>query len=301
VIECFTREKEEFLLDHPHPFILQKDDYKWMSEGVNETWDMELASLGIDLDDLDKTEERMVHHLKETTYKIGRNETDLTIHHSTISETHGAFAHIGPEGGAVADIGSTNGTYVNGLRVPAHTTVPLQDKDKVAFGAVTYTFMLSGTAYSFGSFVADKLKLTKEKVEKLTSPEPKQVPPTPKEKTKPEDNELKKLPDVPMHKKKPLPSFNKRTDRLPKQAQGFNVRRHPAAQPMGRPPVMSTLMQQAVEDQFTRKKAAIQREQKREQTSWVLSNFTKIVAVLFIGSVWAYFIYVFLIIGPYTD
>jgi hypothetical protein len=66
-----------------------------------------------------------------TRLTAGRSPNcDLTIDDSTVSREHAAFVRRGPAWWVV-DLGSTNGTRVNGARASEH---PLQPGDRVEFG-----------------------------------------------------------------------------------------------------------------------------------------------------------------------
>jgi hypothetical protein len=66
-----------------------------------------------------------------TRLTAGRSgDCDLTIEDSTVSREHAAFVRRGPAWWVV-DLGSTNGTRVNGARTAEH---PLQPGDRVEFG-----------------------------------------------------------------------------------------------------------------------------------------------------------------------
>ena len=152
---------------------------------------------------------RQVHYLGGKAHGVGRIGCDLKIPHTSVTRKHGAFIHLSAEGAFVADISSTNGTFVNGQRVPAHTQVPLLDGNKISFGSVEFSFMLPETVYEF-----------------VTSGG-KSIPPSslPVDKTK-----LKA-------KRATVPSA-----RLPKVE---TVVRHPSVQPIGKPPNFQNLMAKA--------------------------------------------------------
>jgi hypothetical protein len=76
--------------------------------------------------------------LHEGENVIGRSRSDdVTIHGTSVSRRH-ARVLIGPEGARIDDLGSKNGTFVNGHRI-AHA-VPLADGDDLRIGTVRMTF-----------------------------------------------------------------------------------------------------------------------------------------------------------------
>jgi diguanylate cyclase (GGDEF)-like protein len=78
------------------------------------------------------------HHLGEQPILVGRDDTcDLSIPHASVSRKH---ARIEPSdsGYFVADLGSTNGTFLNNVRVSCS---PLHDGDYVRFGVCIFRFL----------------------------------------------------------------------------------------------------------------------------------------------------------------
>lgn len=78
--------------------------------------------------------------LGETIITIGRvPDSVITLEDPNVSRNH---AEIRPQGGAfvLADLGSTNGTKINGVKVSERV---LQDGDEMTFGATTFRFEAS--------------------------------------------------------------------------------------------------------------------------------------------------------------
>ena len=84
------------------------------------------------------TGERYV--LREGTVTVGRlPECDITVVDANVSRQH-AEIHSRGDGFVVVDLGSTNGTRVNGVRVSERE---LHDGDELGFGNVRLTFQAS--------------------------------------------------------------------------------------------------------------------------------------------------------------
>lgn len=84
------------------------------------------------------TGERYV--LRETTVSVGRlPECDITVVDPNVSRRHAEIQPRG-DGFVVVDLGSTNGTRVNGVRVSERE---LHDGDELGFGNVLLTFQAS--------------------------------------------------------------------------------------------------------------------------------------------------------------
>jgi len=72
---------------------------------------------------------------------VGRGtDNDLYLNHASVSKIHSALKM--DEGGTllVADTGSTNGTHINGVRIPYGEARPIAADDVVAFGEVEVRF-----------------------------------------------------------------------------------------------------------------------------------------------------------------
>ncbi|HEY6318435.1 MAG TPA: FHA domain-containing protein [Acidimicrobiia bacterium] len=79
----------------------------------------------------------------DTDSSIGRHpDSDLFLDDVTVSRRHAVVRRT--EGGyEITDVGSLNGTYVNGERIDA---VPLEDMDEVQIGRFVLVFLLGGRA-----------------------------------------------------------------------------------------------------------------------------------------------------------
>jgi hypothetical protein len=70
---------------------------------------------------------------------VGRGEaSDLRLPETGVSRQHVRFQR-GPQGWEVVDLGSTNGTFVNGRRLPAHQPLVLHQGDQIALGNAART------------------------------------------------------------------------------------------------------------------------------------------------------------------
>lgn len=73
--------------------------------------------------------------------KLKRN-TNQTIESNTVSRVHGKLDKIG-QTVFITDLNSTNGTYLNGVRIQANQKVPIYIGDELAFADVKYHFVYS--------------------------------------------------------------------------------------------------------------------------------------------------------------
>ena len=77
------------------------------------------------------------HHIRGGVSTIGRKpESDIVINDQNVSRRHAELHAVG-DNYELVDLGSTNGSKVNGQRVRRH---PLSDGDQVTFGAITLRF-----------------------------------------------------------------------------------------------------------------------------------------------------------------
>jgi pSer/pThr/pTyr-binding forkhead associated (FHA) protein len=72
--------------------------------------------------------------LVQPLVSIGRGgDNDLVLPEEGVSRHHARFER-GPQGWLLTDLGSTNGTYVNGKRLPGHEATLLRPGDRVTIG-----------------------------------------------------------------------------------------------------------------------------------------------------------------------
>ena len=78
--------------------------------------------------------------LKDTAILIGRGaQCDIVLQEHLVSREHARF-QPGPQGWMVTDLGSTNGTLLNGLPLRPHETYLLQPGDQVTIGSAVLVF-----------------------------------------------------------------------------------------------------------------------------------------------------------------
>jgi hypothetical protein len=72
---------------------------------------------------------------------VGRGtDNNLYLNHTSVSKVHAAVRMDTDGTLLVADTGSTNGTHINGVRIPYGEARPIADGDVVAFGEVEVRF-----------------------------------------------------------------------------------------------------------------------------------------------------------------
>ncbi len=82
-----------------------------------------------------------VHPLVGNAYTIGREPgNDIVVPDASVSSRHARISRT-PDGFAIEDLGSRNGTFVNGE--PVKQAVALADNDMVRLGKIVFTFNLA--------------------------------------------------------------------------------------------------------------------------------------------------------------
>jgi len=72
---------------------------------------------------------------------VGRGtDNDLHLNHASVSKVHAVVKMDAGQNILVADTGSTNGTHINGKRIPYGEARPVAEGDVVAFGDVEVRF-----------------------------------------------------------------------------------------------------------------------------------------------------------------
>jgi pSer/pThr/pTyr-binding forkhead associated (FHA) protein len=87
---------------------------------------------------------KQVHDIKTGFFKIGRvaEKNDLVLSQLQVSREHATIALAGEDQYKLTDLGSSNGTYVNGKKIPAKTAYWLQPGDTVTIGSTQLTFWI---------------------------------------------------------------------------------------------------------------------------------------------------------------
>lgn len=105
--------------------------------------------------------EGQVYQLPQADIFIGRgDDSDIAIPDGSISRKH-AVLEVGVDSLMVEDLGSSNGTFVNGTRVARE---PLEDGDQLRFGSIDFEVQVEGVADADGgrrlpgSVALDKLR-----------------------------------------------------------------------------------------------------------------------------------------------
>ncbi|MER3474217.1 MAG: hypothetical protein C4335_09350 [Armatimonadota bacterium] len=109
------------------------------SEAVMELSPLEVTELPVLVDAQGNT-----YHLRPGVNTVGRLNADVLLPDPSVSRSH---ARITVQNGMVTleDVGSTNGTFVNGQRLTPQMPVTLANGAEIAFGGTRLTLRLPGT------------------------------------------------------------------------------------------------------------------------------------------------------------
>ncbi len=81
---------------------------------------------------------------------VGRlPDCDVVIDDPSVSKRHATITWSGADRRAyLEDLGSSNGTFLNGALVDAEVPIRLQDGDELSFGSARFVFLLAETLYA---------------------------------------------------------------------------------------------------------------------------------------------------------
>lgn len=93
----------------------------------------------------------------QQTWTIGRDgaQVSLPIRDKRLSRRHAAIQHRDGEGFSIIDLGSTNGTFVNGERICQR--MPLCEGDRIRLGSMTFSFFICRTGQALPPLPAELL------------------------------------------------------------------------------------------------------------------------------------------------
>jgi predicted component of type VI protein secretion system len=113
-------------------------------------------------------------HALEADVTVGREGCDVVLADPEVSRRHAALRRTA-DGAAVEDLGSTNGTFVNGEKVTGLR--PLNDGDVVSFGNTEWVLRTAAAAAAIGSPQVTAARSVP--VEPPAPPAPEPAPPAP--------------------------------------------------------------------------------------------------------------------------
>lgn len=79
---------------------------------------------------------------------VGRaRNCDIVLRNRSVSKLHAHFRHTGAGKLQIVDLGSYNGTWLNGAQLQAHVGEPVGSGDELQFGIVTAQLVSADTLY----------------------------------------------------------------------------------------------------------------------------------------------------------
>ncbi|MDP8229055.1 MAG: FHA domain-containing protein, partial [Candidatus Electryoneaceae bacterium] len=85
---------------------------------------------------------------------VGRSGSDIIISNPKVSRRH-ASIHRAGDVIIVEDLGSTNGTFINGRKIPVHTPTGLELGKTIAFGSESMFYIVDGGASGYPNVTED--------------------------------------------------------------------------------------------------------------------------------------------------
>jgi pSer/pThr/pTyr-binding forkhead associated (FHA) protein len=139
--ECAALPKSGFKARFPTPFLLQVD---W-EEGVmetdsgGETRSFSAEKIGDSSPSL--TTSRILNFGEGQAFELGRGDgVQIAINHDTVSDKHCKFESFGSIW-SIQELGSKNGTYLNGRKMADNEQSPLKFGTKIRLGDVQFQFL----------------------------------------------------------------------------------------------------------------------------------------------------------------
>ena len=96
-----------------------------------------LAPFEIVLEVVEGADRGLVYRFNSETILLGRLNTDLVVRDSDVSRRHAIIEVFEDDLVYIRDLGSTNGTFVNGQRI---STVKMNNGDKIKLGRCIISF-----------------------------------------------------------------------------------------------------------------------------------------------------------------
>jgi hypothetical protein len=142
VEEAMKKTKDEFVADHPHPFLIGSGPKTQGGPRGAHTFRIDLNALNKALAEARSTSLVMPLKKRLTTFpsmiSLGRtSNNDLVVDDAQISKFHASFRFR--DGNVeVEDAGSANGTYLGGNALVKGTPQPLRRGDVIRFGGLSF-------------------------------------------------------------------------------------------------------------------------------------------------------------------
>jgi predicted component of type VI protein secretion system len=121
------------------------------------------------------------HTFQRSPVRIGRNAlNELTLQEGYVSLSH-AVLRFDPERIQVIDLGSTNGTHVDGVRIESNVPVTLKDSSELRIGDLRlHLLRVSGVGPALPNRDRTQFRLMTQDVRAAAAPTPPPAPPAPK-------------------------------------------------------------------------------------------------------------------------
>ncbi len=158
IAKCYTLSVEEFLEIYPEPMLIGVGILDAM---LLQHKDQRHSTLALGMDSSmnpDQTRHHLMGYLIPFCSRdgepwerlsVGRTDhSDISIDDPAVSEVHAYIKQRG-EDLLVGDLGSTNGTKINGVPLKAPQVHQFSDEDIVTFGRCSFQFFMPAVLYGY--------------------------------------------------------------------------------------------------------------------------------------------------------
>jgi hypothetical protein len=137
--ELDLRDAAAFARAYPHPWLLRESRTQHPVNPTGATVRMP-APVAAVREDVGLAIALEPSRAGETRVTLGRGHAcDVDLEEGTLSQLHCAFMHT-DDGWRIEDLGSTNGTWVDGVRIAARQPVPITDGQRIQTALIHFTF-----------------------------------------------------------------------------------------------------------------------------------------------------------------
>jgi FHA domain len=137
--ELDLRDAAAFARAYPHPWLLRESGTGHPAHSTGATVRMP-APAPVVQDDAGLAIALEPARAGETRVTLGRGHAcDVDLAEGTLSQLHCAFVHH-DDGWRIEDLGSTNGTWLDGVRLTARQPVRIADGQRVQAALIHFTF-----------------------------------------------------------------------------------------------------------------------------------------------------------------
>jgi pSer/pThr/pTyr-binding forkhead associated (FHA) protein len=145
--DCAALPKSGFKARFGAPFLLELDPEAGVIDTNGETRDFNPEKIKEGSLEPSLTKSRIVNFGEGQSFGVGRAEgNDIQVTHETVSDNHCKFESFGTIW-AIAELGSKNGTFLNGRKLGSNEQSPLKFGTKIMLGEAQFLFLSTDDAF----------------------------------------------------------------------------------------------------------------------------------------------------------